>query len=91
MERGSRLYVFDAFPLVAYFKHEPAAPRVREVLETGQRGESLLLMTVVNWGEVLYTAHELRAASNIPETAAMLDSLPIVLREIDRDLALLAA
>ena len=91
MESTAKVFVLDAFAMVAYFKQEPAGPRVRELLESGQRGESVLLMSVVNWGEVLYSSREWRAATDVVNTAAILDSLPIAFRDVDRDLAFRAA
>ena len=47
--------VLDSWALLAYFEGEPAGEKVRELLkEASEKGRNFL-MSVINWGEVLYT------------------------------------
>jgi len=91
MEAASRSYVFDAFALVAYFRNEPAAARVSELLRSADQGESSLMMSVMNWGEVLYESQRRRGPEDVPQTVAIIDSMPIELVDVGKELARAAA
>ena len=49
-----RKYVLDANALLAYLGQRPAASRVTGLLKEAAHCEQPLLMSVVNWGEVLH-------------------------------------
>lgn len=53
--------VLDAWPVMVWLKgQEPAAGRVRALLEASGRGERRLLMNIVNLGEVFYLSVKAR-------------------------------
>ena len=91
MVAASRSYVFDAFALVAYFRNEPAAGRVSELLSAADQREVTLMLSVVNWGEVLYESQRRRGPEDVPHTMAVIDAMPIELVDADRELAYTAA
>lgn len=57
--------VLDSYALMAFFEDEPGADFVRGLLQKAVEGDTTLLMTVVNLGEVWYAI----ARSNSPEIA----------------------
>lgn len=50
--RGAK--VLDSWALLAYFEKEPGCDRVTELFKEAAEEEKDLLISVVNWGEVLY-------------------------------------
>ena len=46
--------VLDSWALLAFFKDEPAAPAVEELIHKANADKVRLLLSVVNWGEVYY-------------------------------------
>lgn len=83
--------VLDAWSLVSFFQREPAAPRVREFLEGGQRGEHELHLTVVNLGEVSYTIERRQGLIAANAALARIDAYGVRIFDIDRLFALEAA
>ncbi len=83
-------YVLDTFALVALFQDEPGAARVQELLNEATETTPVYL-TAVNLGEVLYTIERRQGQHAASDTLALIDTLPIDVRPVDRDLALRAA
>jgi ribonuclease VapC len=89
--RAFRPPVLDAHALVAYLNKEPRAQMVRSALgEAVENGYSLPL-SVINWGEVLYTQERKAGLEGLRRTIAALDDLPITIVDADRELTLAAA
>lgn len=81
------LYVADASALLRYLDREPGFDRVAQLLKEGARGKSELLVSAVNWGEVVsvvYKAHGLSVARSV--SVRML-ALPLTVVSVDADLA----
>ncbi|GAB4573655.1 MAG: PIN domain-containing protein [Anaerolineales bacterium] len=57
--------VLDSYALMAFFEDEPGADFVRELIRKAVEGDTNLLMTAVNLGEVWYAI----ARNNSPEVA----------------------
>ena len=57
--------VLDAYALMAFFEDEPGADIVRGLIHKAVESDTILLMSVVNLGEVWYSI----ARTNSPETA----------------------
>jgi ribonuclease VapC len=57
--------VLDSYALMAFFEDEPGADFVRGLIHKAVEGDTSLLMTVVNLGEVWYSI----ARNNSPEIA----------------------
>lgn len=83
--------VLDSYGVIAFFENEPGADFVAEEIKHARDREKPLLLSVVNWGEVYYTV--LRAAGRhiAEEAIKTLDTLPIELVPVDRELTRVAA
>jgi predicted nucleic acid-binding protein len=88
---NDRAYVFDAFALIAHLQNEPGGPRVRELLETGERGEAGLSLTSVNLGEVIYSMRLRRGELAAAEALSKIEEWPVSVIDANRSLALAAA
>jgi ribonuclease VapC len=84
-------YVLDAFALMAYFKNEPGAARVEELLDEASETGQDLLMTVINLGEVVYKTTRQFNIDRAKETLGKIRQYPITLLDVDEELALDAA
>jgi predicted nucleic acid-binding protein len=76
---------------MAYLRCEHGAKTVRAALADASEGGYSLPVSVVNWGEVLYVQERLFGLEGLRRTIAVLDDLPIVLVDADRELTLAAA
>ena len=77
-------FVLDASALLRYLDREPGFNRVAALLKQATRGDATLLVSAVNWGEVvsvLYRAHG--PAGRM--TATKLRTLPFVVAAVDAD------
>jgi len=81
-------YVLDSWALMAFFRDEPAAEQVEDMLEQAAAGRRKLLLSVINWGEIYYSIlradGEAIAEQKIREIAA----LPIEIVPVESDLVL---
>lgn len=84
-------YVLDAFALIAYFKDEPGAARVEELLDEASKTGQDLLMTVINLGEVVYKTTRQFDIERAKETLGKIRQYRITLLDVDEELALDAA
>ncbi len=88
----SRRYVLDANALVGLFEdREGTAAKVERLLEHALRDERPLLMSAVNWGEVVYVAWRLHGEVAAREVEARMREMPIAAIAADRDRASRAA
>ncbi|HUI06142.1 MAG TPA: PIN domain-containing protein [Verrucomicrobiae bacterium] len=83
--------VLDSFALIAYFRGEPAAVRVKTLLQKAGEADKPLHMTEVNYAEVKYTLLRKDGAASWDEAAKMLVALPIEFHPVTRELADVAA
>jgi predicted nucleic acid-binding protein len=74
--------VLDANALLAYFGQRPAAPRVNALLKEARRASQPLLMSVVNWGEVVNTTWVQSGESRARQLPTVIAGLPIVLSAV---------
>ena len=87
-----RRYVLDANALVGLFEdREGAAPKIERLLEQALREERPLLMSAVNWGEVVYVAWRRHGEATAREAEARMREIPIAVIAADRDRATRAA
>jgi len=87
-----RRYVLDANALVGFLEdREVTAAKVEHLLDEAARHESPLLMSAVNWGEVMYIEWHFRGEARARAAAAILFEMPIAVVGIDRDRAFRAA
>ena len=88
----SRRYVLDANALISLFENrQPAAPRVRKILEQAFRTEIPVLLSAVNWGETFYIAWKLHGEPGAREAEVHLRQLPVLVIPADLERATRAA
>lgn len=83
--------VLDSFALIAYFRDEPGAAAVENLLVIAGRKDSPLHMTDVSYAEVKYSIVKKDGAEAWAEAAKVLQGLPIDFHSTDRSLADIAA
>ena len=83
--------VLDSFALIAYFRDEPGAEAVENLLVTAGKKDSPLHMTDVNYAEVKYSIVKKDGAEAWEEAAKILQGLPIDFHSTTRALADTAA
>ncbi len=76
-------YVLDANALMIFFEGRPGSKKVEELVHT--TGETRrLLMSVINWGEVLYSLWRIRGHEVAKEKREQIAQLPVQILEVDR-------
>jgi len=83
--------VLDSFALIAYFRDEPGAEAVENLLVTAGKKDSPLHMTDLNYAEVKYSIVKKDGAGAWAEAAKILEGLPIDFHSTDRAMADTAA
>ena len=83
--------VLDSFALIAYFRDEPGAEAMENMLVTAGKKDSPLHMTDVNYAEVKYSIVKKDGAAAWEEAAKILQGLPIEFHPTSRALADTAA
>lgn len=83
--------VLDSFALIAYFRDEPHAGAVENLLILAARKDAPLHMTDVNYAEVKYTILRKNGPQAWETAAQILPGLPIEFHSTTRALADLAA
>jgi ribonuclease VapC len=83
--------VLDSFALIAYFRDEPGAEAVENLLVTAGKKDSPLHMTDVNYADVKYSIVKKDGVEAWREAAKILQGLPIDFHSTNRALADAAA
>jgi predicted nucleic acid-binding protein len=83
--------VLDSFALIAYFRDEPGAKAMEDLLVAAGKKDNPLLMTDVNYAEVKYSIVKKDGAEAWGEAAKVLQGLPIDFQSTTRSLADTAA
>jgi predicted nucleic acid-binding protein len=83
--------VLDSYALIAYFRDEPGAEEVENLLITAGKKDSPLHMTDVNYAEVKYSIVKKDGAEAWGEAARILQGLPVDFHSTTRALADTAA
>ncbi len=90
--RGARRYVLDANALSGFLEdREITAGRLERLFDESIRQDLPLLMSAVNWGEVLYVAWSRHGQAIAERAEARLRELPITVIAADRERASRAA
>jgi predicted nucleic acid-binding protein len=84
-------FLLDSFALLAYLNDEPGRERVQEILELAKNHKCFLVMSLINLGEVLYISERARGLPAAQTVQALVESLPLELLDVGRDLILDAA
>jgi predicted nucleic acid-binding protein len=83
--------VLDSFALIAYFRDEPGAETVANLLLNANKKDSPLHLSDVNYAEVKYSILKKDGAEAWAEASRILESLPIEYHSTTRALANAAA
>ena len=83
--------VLDSFALIAYFRDEPGAEMMEDMLVSAGKKDNPLFMTDVNYAEVKYSILKKDGARSWVEAAKVLEGLPIDFQSTTRGLADTAA
>jgi predicted nucleic acid-binding protein len=87
----SESFVLDSFALLALLGGEPGSDMVADLLRQAQSGETHLLMTWVNIGEVAYIVERRWGMGRLHSALAMVEATALETVPIERELALMAA
>jgi len=87
----TRTYVFDANAILDFLESGRGSKTVEHILHEALSQPSQILVSVVNWGEVLYLLWTRRGEQKARETLGRLRPLPLQLVPVDLDQALKAA
>jgi ribonuclease VapC len=71
------VYVLDSYALLAYLNGEAGMSRVQEVLEVAARGQSKVVLSVINLGEVLYITEREAGLVQAQAVLAAVEQLPV--------------
>ena len=83
--------VLDSYSLIAYFEGEAGADEMIEIFRGARDSGRLLLLSVVNWGEVFYITLREAGRERAHEVAHLISTLPIQIISADLVLAKQAA
>jgi ribonuclease VapC len=83
--------ILDAHALMAFFEKEPGFEIVKENFVSSISSETPLLMTSVNYGEVLYIIEREFGPSKAEDIERTISTMPIEIVDVDRSLAKIAA
>ena len=81
-------YVLDGWAILAFLQdEEPAATRVREVIESAQEGTMRLFASIINIGEVYYRIGKTRNQKEVNSVLKDLYLLPIEVISANDDIS----
>lgn len=83
--------VLDSWALLCYLEQEPGFEKMIELFEKAVESSKPLLMCIVNWGEVYYQVARRFGDAKAQEIEQIIQTLPIKLVEVDKDLTREAA
>lgn len=79
----NRLYVLDASAILDFFTDGPGAARLTHLLQDASRGDAVLLVSVVNWGEVFYHSWQRHGEESARRRLNDLARLPVRAMPVD--------
>jgi ribonuclease VapC len=83
--------VLDSWALIAYFLGEESSPKVIQILKDAARTETRLLISVINWGEVLYTIEMRYGKEKKAQAEDIMNEMLLDVVDVNRELARLAS
>jgi ribonuclease VapC len=83
--------VLDTWAMIAYLHSEPEAREVRQALRRARKGESLALLSLLNYGECMYVIERERGSEEAEHAANIIDELAVEVVPVDRNLVFAAA
>jgi uncharacterized protein len=86
-----RAVVFDSYAVLALFFDEPGADQVEETLHEAAIADKPVLITAVNWAEVLYRMKRKRGDEGVEAAKRFEATMPLDVVPVDRPMAEIAA
>jgi predicted nucleic acid-binding protein len=86
-----RATVFDSYAFLALFFAEPDAEKVKQLLHEAAVADQPVLITAMNWAEVLYRLQRKRGDEGVATAKRFEATMPVLVVPADRELAELAA
>jgi ribonuclease VapC len=83
--------VLDSYSLICYFEGEAGADAMTEIFRVARDSGRLLLLSVVNWGEVFCITLREAGREKAEQVAHLISTLPIQIISADLDLTKQAA
>jgi predicted nucleic acid-binding protein len=77
------VYVLDASALLRYLDREPGFDRIAELLKQAARGDAGLLVSAVNWGELVSVLYRVHGPPVARITMQRLRALPLTIVSAD--------
>jgi predicted nucleic acid-binding protein len=87
----SHAFTLDSYALLAYLEGEKAMPRIKELMQSAESGNSSLYLSLINLGEVLSITERERGRVRALQTLAAIDQLPMHIPSVSRATVLEAA
>ncbi len=78
--------VLDASALMTFFEDRPGADKVEDLIRLGVEGKRQLLMSVVNWGEVVYSTWRAKGPGVARKVLEDIAQLPLEIVDADLEL-----
>ncbi len=83
------IYVLDASALLRFTDREPGFERIRHLLNEAAKGNTEILLSAVNWGEIVTVLYRKNTAT-AEEILGNLAALPITIAPVDAAAATVA-
>jgi ribonuclease VapC len=83
--------VLDSWALLAYFEGEEAGAKVAEIFKEAAEAQKKLLISVINWGEVLYITESRYGEAKRNEVERLMNQMHLEVVDVDKDLTREAA
>lgn len=91
-KKSEKKIVLDAWAILAFLqKEEPAASRIRSLLNDAQNGKHQIFISLINLGEIYYIIGKIKGEKEAKETINELAFLPIKVVPADKEKILNAA
>ena len=83
--------VLDSWALLAYFEGEESGSKVTEILKEAADKQKTLLLSVINWGEVLYVIETRYGKEKRDEIDHLMNQMHLEIVDADKELTRQAA
>ena len=80
------IYVLDASAILRFTDQEPGFDRVRNLFYEAAQGKTQILLSAVNWGEIVTVVHR-KDSRNAETILANLTALPMTIVPVDAEAA----
>jgi predicted nucleic acid-binding protein len=87
----STAFVLDSCALLAYLQDEPAASHIEKLLDNAAKGKHILLLSIINLGEILYITERRGGVVKAQDALALIKQLPIEIRSVNEQTVFAAA